>query len=231
MQCCAPQLGTPATNHHHPLPRHTCPAYFQLLHCVWQSTRGGKVAHFLQQRLRSAAIRFNCRSTARATFLACKGSRWLDVALSYSVTYTRAPRRRAVPEQRGELSPSTSSTACKEQVPYDVISKLGRVLRRPDRERADQLHALKCRFIYPVNYPIIYNYYIYNIYIYDRSSSSKLGVPPKGIYVRLIMAVWLGSLIQISKKIHTHTYIQQTVDWLHINQLIKRTLCLRAHAT
>ena len=88
-----------------------------------------------------AAIRFNCRSTARATFLACKGLRWLDVALSYSVTYTRAPRRRAVPEQRGELSPSTSSTACKEQVPYDVISKLGRVLRRPDRERADQLHA------------------------------------------------------------------------------------------
>ena len=48
------------------------PAYLQLVRCLWQSTRGNVARRFSRDR---AAIGFNCRSTARATFLACTGSR------------------------------------------------------------------------------------------------------------------------------------------------------------
>ena len=71
---------------------------------VCSRARGGKVACRLQQP--RYTISFNCRSTARATFLACKGSRSLDVALSYSVTRTHmhAP---AAKESRRSLEQRT----------------------------------------------------------------------------------------------------------------------------
>ena len=74
-------------NHHHPPPRHTYPAYLELIHCLWQS-KWGEGHRRLQQRLR-----FNRRSTVRANYhlvLACKWVRYaVDVALSRSVTHRR----------------------------------------------------------------------------------------------------------------------------------------------
>ena len=35
-----PNSTLPAMNHQHPLPCHTYPAYLQLIHCLWQRTRG-----------------------------------------------------------------------------------------------------------------------------------------------------------------------------------------------
>ena len=77
---------------------------------------------------------------------------------------------------------------------------------------------MRSYYIYPIAiYRIIY-------IIYDRSSSSKLGVPPKGMCIDLIKRVDL-IYDSMARDTHTNIYlmfthsIQQTVDLLHMNQL------------
>ena len=144
---------------------------------VCSRARGGKVACRLQQP--RYTISFNCRSTARATFLACKGSRSLDVALSYSVTRTHmhspaAKESRRSLEQRREprhanITPfskyglsifGTRCTRCNGQLDAGLVCSIH--VYSPSNDM--------CIFICPTNYSkyirgTLHEQYV-NIYIY-----------------------------------------------------------------
>ena len=91
-----PQLNAPATNYHHPLPRHTYtyPDYLQLIRCLWQSKRG-------QGRL-SPTAETAVQSTLDYLVLARKWAR-------YAVQYTWTCRDQS--HRRGESSWSSEESS------------------------------------------------------------------------------------------------------------------------